>query len=109
MNDGRIYLVQEMSKFAVEITMFGRPAGLREYVADRAYVIRVEGAPTPYEVRCSSDQIRFSAHALSTYGVEAGDFILLVFDVAKSTVELSVGDESVAEKLRAPTDGIEVS
>jgi hypothetical protein len=107
--DGRIYLAQEMSKFAVEQAMFGRPAGLRGYLADRSYAIHVEGDSTPYEVRCSSDQIRFSGHALSTYGVEAGDFALLVFDLTKSTVELSVGDESVVEKLRAPKDGIEVS
>jgi hypothetical protein len=109
LTDGRVYLSQEMSQFAVDHAIFGRPVGIKDYVADGNYTINVDGQPTPYEIRCSSSQIRFSANALKTFGVDPGDFVLMVFDTTNFVVDLSIGDENVVEKLTAPEIAAEVS
>jgi len=43
LTDGRVYLSQEMSQFAVDHAMLGRPVGIKDYVADSNYSINVDG------------------------------------------------------------------
>jgi hypothetical protein len=107
LQDGRIWMVQELSKAAIDASLLYRPAGLRDYVNDGTYRVHLDGAPTAYEVKCSSNQLRFSRNMLSTYGSEPGDFALMVFDAKAKTLDVLFGDESVAEKLNAPADSPE--